>query len=315
MSRILVTGSRGTLGTRLVKELKNRGNFVYGIDLAHSNEENYQRCDIRNFRKLDEVWGRIGFFDYVYHLAAEFGRINGEENYEDLWTTNLIGTRNVAELCALYETKLIFASSSEIYGETEKFALDEKIPDRNPIRQKNDYALSKWANEVQLVNLAEKKDLQVEILRFFNAYGPGERYHPYRSVIALFCYSALNDIPYIVFDGYFRTFMHVEDFIPTLANVTYAFEAGEVINIGGTDYRSVKEVSDIALNYLDKSDELVTYLPQEKHNVVSKRPDILKAQTRLGHNPQITIDTGVPNTIEWMIEYYGMEQWLKKLNF
>lgn len=304
MSRILVTGSRGTLGTRLVKELERKGHYVYGIDLAHSEIYNYERCDIRNYRKLEEVFFQ-NRFDFVYHLAAEFGRINGEHNYEDLWTTNLIGTRNVAELCAHFGAKLIFASSSEIYGEIQQEFLHENASLVYPLEPKNDYALSKWANEVQLTNMIDKYGLKCEIMRFFNAYGPGERYHPYRSVVALFCYSALKGIPYTVYEGYSRTFMHVEDFIPTLSNVCENFRSGEVINIGGADYRTVKEVSDIALAYIGKNDDYVTYMPEEKHNIVSKRPNIDRAIEQLEHNPQITIDTGVPDTIEWMIKEYG----------
>ena len=142
-------------------------------------------------------------------------------------------------------------------------------------------------------------------LRFFNAYGPGEYYHHYRSVVCLFCYRALFGIPWEVYEGYRRVFMHIDDFIPTLANVCENFKAGEVYNIGGREYRSVKELSDLILGYTKANPGLVTYLPEDRHNVLSKKPDIQKAMAELGHCPEITLEEGVPATIEWMKKIYG----------
>ena len=119
--RILVTGARGTLGRPLVSELRARGHEVHQIDMLHSPAENYLRCDVRDFRQLEQAFEVKP--DVVYHLAAEFGRHNGDEFYEQCWTTNCVGTRNVIELCVRNETRLVFSSSSEIYGELPAAAL------------------------------------------------------------------------------------------------------------------------------------------------------------------------------------------------
>jgi dTDP-glucose 4,6-dehydratase len=244
-------------------------------------------------------------YDYVYHLAAEFGRINGEEYYDTLWQTNVIGTRNVLELQRRKGFKLIFASSSEIYGDRHEEILRESIPLNHAIIQHNDYAVTKWVNEVQIMNFEKRHGNPCVRLRFFNAYGPGERYHNYRSVVCLFAYRAMHDLPYTVYEGYHRVFMYIDDFIPTLANVCERFQAGEVYNIGGTDYRSVHELSDLILRYLGKTDRLVTYLPEEKHNVQNKRPDISRARAAFGHDPKVVLQEGVPRTIEWMRQRYS----------
>ena len=115
MGKILVTGSKGTLGRSLVRELRQRGHEVWGCDLQHQADQQYYRADVAKYRQLERVFEQS--YDYVYHLAAEFGRINGEEYYETLWQTNVIGTRNVLELQRVHGFKLIFASSSEIYGD------------------------------------------------------------------------------------------------------------------------------------------------------------------------------------------------------
>ncbi|MCH9030889.1 MAG: NAD(P)-dependent oxidoreductase, partial [candidate division Zixibacteria bacterium] len=232
MSKILVTGCMGTLGRPLVTYLKRQGHEVWGADLQHQAGENYFRANVSNYRQLERVFEQD--YDYVYHLAAEFGRINGEEYYDTLWETNVIGTRNILEWQKRKGFKLIFASSSEIYGDNHDDILTEDFPMKHAIVQQNDYATSKWVNEVQIMNFERRYDSQIVRLRFFNAYGPGERYHHYRSVVCLFCYRALMGIPYQVYEGYSRVFMYIDDFIPTLAKVCQNFKPGMIYNIGGT---------------------------------------------------------------------------------
>jgi len=230
MTRILVTGSMGTLGRPLVRELKSRGNEVWQVDLQHQPDENYIRADVTSYRQLERVFEQD--YDYVYHLAAEFGRINGEEYYDTLWQTNVIGTRNILEWQKKKGFRLIFASSSEIYGDKHAEILSEDIPLNHAIIQQNDYAVTKWVNEIQCMNFERRFGLEIVRLRFFNAYGPGESYHNYRSVVCLFSYRALHDLPYTVYQKYHRVFMYIDDFIPTLASVVDRFHPGEVINIG-----------------------------------------------------------------------------------
>ena len=113
-------------------------------------------------------------------------------------------------------------------------------------------------------------------------------------------------MPYEVFEGYHRVFMYIDDFIPTLATVVDNFVPGEVYNIGGEEFRSVRELSDLILDHVACDDRLVTYLPEDKHNVQNKRPDISKAKLAFGHNPKTTLEEGIPKTIEWMKHaYYG----------
>lgn len=300
--KILVTGSQGTLGKHLVKELRSRGHNVWGCDLQHQADLQYIRADIASYRQLERVFEQD--YDFVYHLAAEFGRINGEEYYDTLWQTNVIGTRNILEWQRKKGFKLIFASSSEIYGDKHVDILTEEIPLQASIIQQNDYAVTKWVNEIQCMNFEKRFGNEIVRLRFFNAYGPGEYYHNYRSVVCLFCYRALFNIPYTVYKNYYRVFMYIDDFIPTLANVIENYRPGEVYNIGGIEFRSVEELSQLILGYTGASKSLVSYLPEDKHNVQNKRPDITKARREFGHDPKIPLEVGVPRTIEWMKSVY-----------
>jgi len=122
--------------------------------------------------------------------------------------------------------------------------------------------------------------------------------------VFLFCYRALHDLRYEVYDEYHRVFMYIDDFIPTLANAVERFKAGGVYNIGGSEFRSVRALSDLILETLGKDDRLITYLPEDRHNIQNKRPDISRAQQDLGHAPKVTLEEGVPRTIEWMRQVY-----------
>ena len=292
----------GTLGRPLKLELERRGHEVWGLDLQHQAAQQYFRADTASYRQLERALEQD--YDFVYHLAAEFGRVNGEEYYDTLWTTNVIGTRNLLEIQKRKKFKLIFASSSEIYGDKHSEILSEDIPLNHSIIQHNDYAVTKWVNEIQIMNFEKRFGIPVVRLRFFNAYGPGEYYHNYRSVVCLFTYRALHRIPYDVYLGYHRVFMYIDDFIPTLANVVDNFVPGEVYNIGGDEFRSVKELSDLILSTVGMDDSIVNYLPEDRHNVMNKKPNIEKARLAFGHNPRVTLEEGVPATVDWMRRIY-----------
>src|SRR5882724_11589594 len=114
MSRILVTGSAGTLGTRLVTELRARGHEVTGADLRHWPGE--LRTDITEWGQVQRTFYEVKP-EVCFHLGGEFGRLNGVLFVQQLWKVNCIGTHNVLEGCLANDTRLIFASSSEAYGD------------------------------------------------------------------------------------------------------------------------------------------------------------------------------------------------------
>jgi dTDP-glucose 4,6-dehydratase len=111
--------------------------------------------------------------EFVYHLAAEFGRWNGEDYYEQVWRTNTIGTKNILRLQNEHNFRMVFTSSSEVYGNWEG-KMTEDVLMRHPIRQMNDYAISKWVNELQIMNAESRFRTESVRVRLFNTYGPGE---------------------------------------------------------------------------------------------------------------------------------------------
>jgi dTDP-glucose 4,6-dehydratase len=94
---ILVTGGLGAVGTYLVSELRGRGHEVWINDLRHHHDPQYLRADVGEFRQLERAVTQRPF-QLVYHLAAEFGRWNGEDFYETMWRSNAVGAKNLIGL-------------------------------------------------------------------------------------------------------------------------------------------------------------------------------------------------------------------------
>ncbi|MCL0035148.1 NAD(P)-dependent oxidoreductase [Thermodesulfovibrionales bacterium] len=305
MSKIFVTGGLGAVGSFLVSELRKRGHEVWFCDLGHHHDPNYFRCDISHYRQLERVFENKRF-DYVYNLAAEFGRWNGEDFYENLWMTNAVGMKNILRLQEKHGFRLIHTSSSEVYGDYDG-VMSEDVMDNHEIRQMNDYAITKWVNEMQIMNSEKMHATESVRIRLFNTYGPGEKYSSYRSVICLFTYRALHDIPYTVYLDHHRTSTYITDMVATLSNIVDNFKPGEVYNIGGTDYHDIKTYSNLILKYLGKDDSLVTYKEGEQFTTKNKKVDVSKAIRDLAHSPKITIEKGIPLTIEWMKKEYSID--------
>jgi dTDP-glucose 4,6-dehydratase len=320
MARILITGSKGVIGSYLTAMLTDRGHAVVGVDLVHADGEvgwqhqmarsqfTYARCDVANFREISRVFEGGGPFTYVYHAAAEFGRWNGEDYYEQVWHSNAIGTKNIIRLQERLGFKLIHFSSSEVYGDFDGIMIED-VMDRQEIKQLNDYALSKWVNEQQIRNSFAQFETETVIVRLFNTYGPGEWYHPYRSVNAKFCYHALTGQPVIVYRGHNRTSAYLEDTCRTLCNITENFKAGEIYNIGGLEMHDIETLANIVWKYTGADPSLIEYSDNEEIMTTrSKRVDVSKAVADLNHSPTVSLEEGIRRTILWMKTYYDLNK-------
>lgn len=313
---ILVTGGLGAVGTYLVAELRGRGHNVFVADRHHHHGSQYSRCDVGEFHQVERLWTGGGWgsgytpvgrkFDYVYHLAAEFGRWNGEDYYEGVWRTNAVGTKNILRMQEREGFRAVYFSSSEVYGDFDG-VMAEDVMDRVPIKQLNDYAMSKWVNEMQVLNSASEYGTPSVRVRLFNTYGPGEYYSPYRSVICLFCYRLLHDIPVTLYSGYRRTSTFILDTARALASIADNFVPGEVYNIGGEDFHTIEEAADIVLKHLGKQarrDSLLKIKGDEMLTTRDKKTDCSKAKRDLGLKATVSLDEGIRQTLEWMKEVY-----------
>jgi dTDP-glucose 4,6-dehydratase len=315
---VLVTGGLGAVGTFLHRELRRRGQNVLIADRVHHHDPEYARCDVGEFHQVERLWTGGGWsggyspnrrrFDMVYHLAAEFGRWNGEDYFENVWRTNAVGTKNILRMQEREGFDAVYFSSSEVYGDYDG-VMSEDVMDRIEIKQMNDYAMSKWVNEMQVMNSARQFGTRSVRVRLFNTYGPGEYYSPYRSVICIFSYRLLHDMPIKLYQGYMRSSTYITDATSALANIADNFKPGEVYNIGGDDYHSIESVVDIILRRLGKEhrrNELVVCEPEEILTARQKRVEGSKARRDLSQKTTVTLEEGIANTLAWMKEVYAV---------
>ena len=306
MPKILVTGGKGFIGSNLVPELRSRGHEVWVCDLGHSEGPNYIRCDVSKYRQLERLFEQYDF-DYVYHLAAEYGRWSGEDYYENLWLTNVVGTKNIIRLQEGKRFRMIFFSSAEVYGDYDG-VMSEDVMDKVPIKQMNDYAMTKWVGELQVLNSAAMFGTETVSVRPVNAYGPHEYYSIYRGVIPIFVYSALKGKKFVVYRGHKRIFDYVEDTCRTFANIVDKFIPGEIYNVGSKEewVISIEELADIVLQATGADPNLAEYKGEEDFTTRVKVVDYSKSRRDLKHDPQIDIHEGVQRYVSWMRKIYSI---------
>jgi len=225
-----------------------------------------------------------------------------------LWRTNTVGTKNVIRLQERLKFRLIHFSSSEVYGDWPNIMV-ETVMDEYEIKQLNDYAMTKWVNEMQIRNSATHYGTESVIVRLFNTYGPGEYYSPYRSVNCRFLYCALRGLPWTVFRGHYRTSTYLADCVRTLANIADNFKPGETYNIGGGEYHSIEELSDIILKVTKADPKLVRYRDSEILTTKIKKVDTSKSVRDLDHKNSYSLEQGIRLTTDWMNSVYNVIGW------
>ena len=304
--KVLVTGGRGFIGSNLAHELERRGFEVWICDLMHCEAENYVRCDVSKYRQVERIFEEHEF-EYVYHAAAEYGRWNGEDYYENLWLTNVVGTKNILRMQERKRFRMVFFSSAEVYGDYEGL-MSEDVMDKVAIKQMNDYAISKWVNELQIMNSAKMFGTETVRVRLFNVYGPGEHYTPYRGFIPKFIYKALRDEPYTVYLGHKRTLEYVDDVCRALANIIDNFKPGEAYNLGGDHQYEIKYISDLILKTLGKDDSKVTYKGAEPFTTKIKTPDSSKAKRDLNFKLTVSVEEASKEPLNGLRSYMEAKQ-------
>ncbi|MFY0543717.1 NAD-dependent epimerase/dehydratase family protein [Brevibacillus sp. H7] len=314
--RILVTGGAGFIGSHLVEQLLSLGHKVVTLDdlstgkltflqdvINHPNHV-FVRGSVLERSLLNEVMDGC---EVVFHLAAVLGVKNTVENPLKVIEGNIDGTRNVLELAYPRKTKVIFASTSEVYGKNECLPFRE---DSNRIlgsTKKNRwcYATAKALDEHFCFAYAEK-GLPVTVVRYFNAYGPRANVSQYGGVIPKFITQAIAGDPISVYgDGeQTRCFTYIDDTIRgTIACIDHQHN-NEVYNIGIDNVISINQLAK-KIKELSDSNSQIIYIPYKSvygegyEDTPNRRPDLSKAKQKLNFQPTTKIDEGLRKTIAW----------------
>ena len=169
-----------------------------------------------------------------------------------------------------------------------------------PIREMNDYAMTKWVGEMQVLNATELHGTETVRVRLFNIYVSGEHYSPYRSAICIFCYNSLRGRPYKVYQHHHRTLLFISDVIRTLSNIADRFNPIAVYNIGDGEYHDMKTVSDMVLDYPGQTSDLAELVEVEPQTTRDKKIDTAPAVWDLDNALVVPFPAVMPQSTERM---------------
>ena len=254
--RCFVTGGAGLIGLEICNKLIKKGHSVYLYDLGEQIERNKSLLNDKvkiffgSILDLHSLKTAIKNCDYVFHHAAMLGVKHTEDNKLDCLEINSTGTKNVLEACTNSKVKkIIFASSSEVYGEPKKNPITEKFQTHG----KTIYGISKLIGEEYCKSYYQKYNLKYTILRYFNTYGP---YQIAQFVIPKFLKNITEGkSPKVYGDGsQIRSYCYVEDTaLATIKCITNSRSNGRIINIGNSSEPiSLKNLSNLCIKLFSK---------------------------------------------------------------
>ena len=310
MSRILITGGAGFIGSHLAEALIARGDRVLAVDdLSTGSQDNLAALGSSSrfeFRKLDVVAEAealrelIRGCDAVIHLAAAVGVDLVVKDPARTITTNVHGTENVLIPAAEFGKRTIIASTSEVYGKSsrEMFSESDDLRIGSPEHSRWSYACSKLLDEFLLMALHRAGGFPGTVVRFFNTVGPRQTGR-YGMVVPRFVAAALAGKPLQVYGdgGQSRCFCHVADVVRALlALLDEPAAAGEVFNIGSRRLVTIQELAELVIARLGSSSK-IEFIPYDKayaagfEDMRRRRPDTGKIRRLIGWNAEISLET------------------------
>ncbi|MFC5827082.1 NAD-dependent epimerase/dehydratase family protein [Nonomuraea insulae] len=300
-ARVVVTGGSGFIGRHLVERLLARGDDVTVFDREPDPQVQTVTGDIRDEARLAEAIG--AGVDVVYHLAAEVGVDRYLARPLDVIDVNFQGTRNVLERATAIGARVVVASTSEVFGKNPAVPWAEDA-DRvlgSTAADRWTYSSAKAMAEHLTLAFCRQHGLDATIVRFFNAYGPGQR--P-AFVLSRTIHRALNGQPLALYDGggQTRCFTFIDDAVAGAVLAGDHGGTGEVFNLGNMTETTVREaITTVAALTGAVTVEVDTRaaLGPAYEDVPRRVPDSSKASRLLGWRATTSLAEGITRTIEW----------------
>ncbi len=304
--KILITGVAGFIGSNLADKLLALGAYVVGIDnLFNGRMENieaalknenfqFQKGDVRDSNFLAEIFEGI---DIVYHEAA-FTSV--PQSVKMPWLCNDVNVNGIMSVLNAARIrnvkKVIFASSSSVYGDTPTLPKKEDMA-RVPI---SPYGVSKLACEAYMQAYHNVYGMDTVCLRYFNVYGPRQRDSPYSGVIAIWFGKALRNEDLVIFgDGkQSRDFTYVQDVVDANLLAGEHDAPGEIINIGAGSPITLTDLAKLILKLTGKENLKIKYTDPRPGDIVHSFADISKAKKLLKFQPKYNQEAGLRDYFE-----------------
>jgi UDP-glucuronate 4-epimerase len=309
--KALVTGCAGFIGSQLTESLLNDGHEVVGVDaliegydtdVKSRNLEAAKEFDNFRFLTLDFAEAPLAPLveecDTIFHLAAQPGvRTSWGDRFESYTRNNVLATQRLLEAAKQWRDKrVVFASSSSVYGDAELLPTPEDVLPK-PF---SPYGVTKLAAEHLCALYRGNYGVATVVLRYFSTYGPRQRPD---MAFHRFCRAALLGEPLVVFGSgeQTRDFTFVADVVAATRAAALAPAApGQIYNVGGGSRVSVNDALELIASFVGRQLE-VHRLESEKGDVRNTGADTSRARRELGFDPTTSIHDGLQAEFEWMV--------------
>lgn len=311
---LLVTGGAGAIGSNLVKFLSGfKCKIVIVDDLSSGRRDNipdfkdvtFYHKSILDGTALKRIFSRK--IDYVFHLAAQFANQNSVDHPEEDLLTNALGTLKLLRYSSEYSvSRFVYASSSCVYGSGAKKRLREDFV----TKLETPYAISKLAGEEYVHFFNRLHKLDTTVVRYFNAYGPGDPPGKYRNVIPNFFLRAMKKEPLIITGTGHETrdFTYMDDIVRgTVLTLTTDISIGQVYNIGTGREVKIFKLAEL-INKITGNTAGIKFMKSRKWDKIGRRlANIDKSGRHIGYKPQVSLKEGLVGTWNWFREKYKDE--------
>ena len=301
--KVLITGGAGFIGSNLVRQLVADGNDVTVLDNLLSGfrsnldpfpEVRFIEGDIRDGVAVAEA---IKNAEVVFHMAASVGNKRSIDHPLIDADINVMGTITVLEAARHAGVRKIVASSSAgIFGELKTLPIKED----HPVEPDTPYGSSKLCMEKECLAYAKLYDIEAVCLRYFNVYGPNQRFDAYGNVIPIFVFKMLRGEGLTIFgDGeQTRDFVNVKDVVQ--ANIKAAMSRGVsgAFNIGSADRITINRLAEL-LRVTSGIEPQVVYGPPRPGDVLHSLAEISAAHNSFDFAPSVSMEEGLKDYMSW----------------
>ncbi|HET9674266.1 MAG TPA: NAD-dependent epimerase/dehydratase family protein [Gaiellaceae bacterium] len=292
MSRYVVTGAAGFIGSHLVDALLARGDDVVAVDSFTDyydparKEDNAQAFEVRRLDLADETLELDGVRG-VFHLAAQAGVRPSFEHFDVYLRRNVLATQRLLESAVAAGTRIVFASSSSVYGDAERYPTSEDA-DLRPI---SPYGITKLAAE----QLVAAYPVDAVVLRYFTVYGPRQR--PDMG-FSLLIDALLDDREFELFGDPSRSFTFVGDVVEATMAAMERAPAGAVYNVGGGEEATLREAI-AALERVSGRTARIRQGDRARGDARRTAADVTRIRNELGWSPQTRLEDGLRAQWSW----------------
>ena len=312
MPRTVVTGAAGFIGSHLSEALLNRGHTVVGVDnlitgdlanIAHIRDQDFQfiRHDVTQHIDVD------GPVDCVLHWASPASPIDYLMLPIQTLKVGALGTHNALGLAKAKQARFVLASTSEVYGDPQEHPQRETYwGNVNPIGPRGVYDEAKRFAEAITLAYHRTHGVDTKIVRIFNTYGPRMRLRDGRAVPAFMSQALRNEDVTVFGDGtQTRSFCYVTDLVDGVLRLMES-DTHDPVNIGNPHEVTIEQIARTIISLVGSTSRIV-YRPLPQDDPKQRRPDITRARTLLGWQPQVDLEEGLAKTVGYFTSKLSAE--------